>query len=143
MYKIRRPPGQNFFCSLNPSCHRTSKHNTQHDCCCFLPVAHGIPLITVNAIVCILGSNCRPHRACSYFLFSLAIADLIVTLVCTPLLWKSSAIEYSSTPTSAQRAWNLCLVFYPMFHVPHQSFIWSQSALIVSLPLCFLCGITS
>ena len=66
--------------------HRTSIHNTQHDCCCFLPMAHGIPLITVNAIVCVLGSNCRLHRACSYLLFSLAIADLIVTLVCTPLL---------------------------------------------------------
>ena len=66
--------------------HRTSIHNTQHDCCCFLPMAHGIPLITVKAIVCVLGSNCRLHRACSYLLFSLAIADLIVTLVCTPLL---------------------------------------------------------
>ena len=66
--------------------HRTSIHNTQRDCCCFLPMAHGIPLITVNAIVCVLGSNCRLHRACSYLLFSLAIADLIVTLVCTPLL---------------------------------------------------------
>ena len=66
--------------------HRTSIHNTQHDCCCFLPMAHGIPLITVNAIVCVLGSNCRLHRTCSYLLFSLAIADLIVTLVCTPLL---------------------------------------------------------
>ena len=66
--------------------HRTSIHNTQHDCCCFLPMAHGIPLITVNAIVCVLGSNCRLHRACSYLLFSLAIADLIVTLVYTPLL---------------------------------------------------------
>ena len=85
MYKIRRPPGQNLFCSLNPSCHRTSKHTTQHDCCCFLPMPHGIPLITVNAIVCVLGSNCRLHRASSYLLFSLAIADLIVTLVCTPL----------------------------------------------------------
>jgi len=142
MYQIRRPPGQNFFCSLSPSFHRTSTHNTQHDCCCFLPMAHGIPLITVNAIVCVLGSNCRLHRASNYLLFSLAIADLIVTLVCTPLLLEI-IIEHSSTSTSAQRAWNVRLAFYPMFHVPHQSFIWSQSALIVSLPLCFLCGIKS
>ena len=49
-------------------------------------MAHGIPLITVNAIVCVLGSNCRLHRASSYLLFGLAIADLIATLVCTPLL---------------------------------------------------------
>ena len=64
---------------------------------CFLPMAHGIALITINAIVCVLGSlgnflvclaiATNPHlrRASNYLLFSLAIADLIVTLVCEPL----------------------------------------------------------
>ena len=64
---------------------------------CFLPMAHGIALITINAIVCVLGSlgnllvclaiatNSRLRRASNYLLFSLAIADLIVTLVCEPL----------------------------------------------------------
>ena len=64
---------------------------------CFLPAALGIALITINAIVCVLGSlgnlllclaiptNSRLRRASNYLLFSLAIADLIVTLICEPL----------------------------------------------------------
>ena len=60
---------------------------------CFLPMAPGIALITINAIVCVLGSlgnllvclaiatNSRLRRASNYLLFSLAIADLIVTLI--------------------------------------------------------------
>ena len=67
---------------------------------CSLPMAHGIPLITVNAIVCVLGSlgnvlvclaiatNSRLRRASNYLLFSLAIADLIMTLICEPILLK-------------------------------------------------------
>ena len=67
---------------------------------CSLPMAHGIPLITVNAIVCVLGSlgnllvclaiatNSRLRRASNYLLFSLAIADLIMTLICHPILLK-------------------------------------------------------
>ena len=65
---------------------------------CSLPMAHGIPLITVNAIVCLLGSlgnllvclaiatNSRLRRASNYLLFSLAIADLIITLICEPIV---------------------------------------------------------
>ena len=64
---------------------------------CSLPMAHGIAPITINAIVCVLGSlgnlfvclaidtNSRLRRASNYLLFSLAIADLIVTLICEPL----------------------------------------------------------
>ena len=64
---------------------------------CSLPMAHGIPLILVNAIVCVLGSlgnvlvclaiatNSRLRRASNYLLFSLAVADLIVTLICEPI----------------------------------------------------------
>ena len=67
---------------------------------CSLPMAHGIPLILVNAIVCVLGSlgnvlvclaiatNSRLRRASNYLLFSLAIADLIMTLICEPILLK-------------------------------------------------------
>ena len=65
---------------------------------CSLPTAHGIPLIAINVIICVLGSlgnflvclaiatNSRLRRASNYLLFSLAIADLIVTLGCEPLL---------------------------------------------------------
>ena len=64
---------------------------------CSLPMAHGIPLILVNAIVCVLGSlgnllvclaiatNSRLRRASNYLLFSLAVADIIVTLICEPI----------------------------------------------------------
>ena len=64
---------------------------------CSLPMAHGIALITINAIVYVLGSlrnllvclaiatNSRLLRASNYLLFSLAIADLIVTLICEPI----------------------------------------------------------
>ena len=67
---------------------------------CSLPMAHGIPLILVNAIVCVLGSlgnllvclaiatNSRLRRASNYLLFSLAIADLIITLICEPIYLK-------------------------------------------------------
>ena len=60
-------------------------------------MAHGIPLITVNAIVCVLGSlgnllvclaiatNSRLRRASNYLLLSLAIADLIITLISEPV----------------------------------------------------------
>ena len=70
---------------------------------CSLPMAHGIPLILVNAIVCVLGSlgnllvclaiatNSRLRRASNYLLFSLAIADLIITIVCEPIV-----LEYIS-----------------------------------------------
>ena len=65
---------------------------------CSLPMAHGIALITVNAMVCILGSfgnllvcfaiATHPllRQTSNYLLSSLAIADLLVTLVCQPFL---------------------------------------------------------
>ena len=65
---------------------------------CSLPMAHGIALITVNAVVCILGSfgnllvcfaiATHPllRQTSNYLLLSLAIADLLVTLVCQPFL---------------------------------------------------------
>ena len=65
---------------------------------CFLPVAHGVALITANSIVGVCGTlgnlmvcvavvtNPRLRRSSNYLLFSLAIADLIVTMVCEPLV---------------------------------------------------------
>ena len=65
---------------------------------CSLPVADGIALITANAIVggcgtlgnllvCVaVVTNPRLRRSSNYLLFSLAIADLIVTMVCVPLV---------------------------------------------------------
>ena len=65
---------------------------------CSLPVTHSVALITNNALVCLLGTlgnlivcvaiatNPRLRRNSNFLLFSLAIADLIVTVVCEPLL---------------------------------------------------------
>ena len=65
---------------------------------CSLSVAHGITLISINSILCVLGTfgnilvcvavsiNLRLRRPSNFLLFSLAIADLIVTMVCEPLV---------------------------------------------------------
>lgn len=73
----------------------TSKLSTQG---CSLPLAHGIALISTNVAVTVLGTlgnllvcvavatNLRLRRSSNYLLFSLAIADLIVTAACEPLV---------------------------------------------------------
>jgi len=65
---------------------------------CSLPLAHGVALITVNSIVGVFGTlgnllvcvavitNPYLRRSSNYLLLSLAIADLIVTMVCEPLV---------------------------------------------------------
>ena len=65
---------------------------------CSLPLAHGVALITTNVVLAAVGTfgnllvcvavvtNPRLRRSLNYLLFSLAIADLIVTVVCEPLL---------------------------------------------------------
>ena len=65
---------------------------------CSLPLTHGVALIIVNSIVSVFGTlgnllvcvavvtNPRLRRSSNYLLFSLAIADLLVTMVCKPLV---------------------------------------------------------
>ena len=65
---------------------------------CNLPLPHGVALITVNSIVGVFGTignllvcvavviSPRLRRSSNYLLFSLAIADLIVTMLCEPVL---------------------------------------------------------
>ena len=66
---------------------------------CSLPVGHGIALMIVNSLAAVLGTfgnllvctavlyaNPRLRRCSNYLLVSLAIADLIVTMVCAPLV---------------------------------------------------------
>lgn len=83
---------------MNSSLENTRNLPSQTDCS--LPLAHGIALITANSMVCVFGTLgnlmvClavvtypRLRRSSNYLLFSLAIADLIVTMVCEPLLVK-------------------------------------------------------
>lgn len=58
---------------------------------------HGIALIASNAVVCVFGTpgsllvcvavatNPRLRRSSNYLLYSLAMADLMVTMICLPL----------------------------------------------------------
>ena len=81
---------------MNYSLENTRNSSSQDDC--FLPIAQGISLITTNAMICVVGTlgnlmvcmaiatNPRLRRSSNYLLFSLAIADLIVTMICEPLL---------------------------------------------------------
>ena len=75
---------------------------------CSLPLTHSIPLLTVNAIVGVLGStgnflvclaiatNSRQRRSSKYLLFSLATTNLIDTLICKPIVLDFiSLIEFS------------------------------------------------
>ena len=66
---------------------------------CSLPLAHGISLMAVNSVGAVVGTfgnflvctavlytSPRLRRCSNYLLVSLAIADLIVTMVCEPLI---------------------------------------------------------
>ena len=66
---------------------------------CSLPLAHGIGLMAVNSVGAVVGTfgnflvctavlytSPRLRRCSNYLLVSLAIADLIVTMVCEPLV---------------------------------------------------------
>ena len=65
---------------------------------CSLPVAHAVSLIIANSLIAVVGTfgnflvsgavlytSPRLRRCSNYLLVSLAIADLIVTMVCAPL----------------------------------------------------------
>lgn len=85
-------------CAMNYSVTNSSISNVNYSVeDCSFPVAHGIALMTTNAMVCVLGtignilvcvavvSNPRLRRSPNFLLFSLALADLIVTMICEPL----------------------------------------------------------
>ena len=65
---------------------------------CSLPVAHGVALMIANSFAAVVGifgnflvcaavlcTSSRLHRCSNYLLVSLAIADLIITMVCDTL----------------------------------------------------------
>ena len=66
---------------------------------CSLPLAHGFGLMAANSVAALVGTfgnflvcaavlytSLRLRRCSNYLLVSLAIADLIVTMVCEPLV---------------------------------------------------------
>ena len=88
MYKIRRPPGQNFFCSLSPSWVIEQAYTTHNMTVAvffqWLMAFHWSQSMPSFAFWDQIAVYTEP--AATFYIFSLAIADLIVTLVCTPLL---------------------------------------------------------
>ena len=116
---------------------------------CSLPMAHGIALITVNSMVCILGSfgnlllcfaiATHPllRRTSNYLLFSLAIADLLVTLVCEPVLLE---IFYNRTffhecKASLERPYRLIVNLSCSASVIHLASIRVDRFIAVAFPL--------
>ena len=97
---------------------------------CSLPLTHSILLLTVNAVVGVLGSlgnllvclaiatNSRLRRSSNYLLFSLAIADLIVTLICEPIILEfiSQLTFFHKCRTSAEE-----LVYHVLVSVSCQT----------------------
>jgi len=83
---------------MNYSVKNATVQHANHSNECSLSAAHGVALITTNAMVCVFGTFgnllvCvavatvpRLRKSPNYILFSLAIADLIVTMVCEPLV---------------------------------------------------------
>ena len=81
-------------CAMENTSNQISNLSTED---CPLPLSHGVALITVNSIVGMFGTlgnllvcvvvatNPRLRRASNFLLFSLAIADLIVTMMCEPV----------------------------------------------------------
>lgn len=76
--------------------HKNFTNNYSEDC--FLPMAHAIALISTNSLTAVLGTfgnflvivavltSPRLRRCSNFLLVSLAVADLIVTVACAPLL---------------------------------------------------------
>ena len=112
---------------------------------CSLPFAHGADLIAVNATVGLFGTlgnllvcvavatNPRLRRSSNFLLVSLAIADLIVTMVCEPIFL---VILVDRTFITAARGNKILFFLYsPISRLLFPSLIWLQSVLIVFSPL--------
>ena len=84
--------------SRNISKYKMNHSNISTDEDCFLPLGHGIALMMVNTLGAVIGTFgnilvcvavlTSPHlrRNSNFLLVSLAIADLVVTMVCEPLV---------------------------------------------------------
>ncbi|XP_078372797.1 adenosine receptor A2a-like [Oculina patagonica] len=116
---------------------------------CSLPVAHGIALITTNALVGVLGTlgnllvcvavvtNPRLRRFPNYLLFSLAIADLMITMVCEPLVVTILAKRtfQNACARSVERVYYYISNFSASSSVAHLSAISIDRLLAVVCPL--------
>ena len=116
---------------------------------CDLPQGHSIALITTNILVGLFGtvgnllvciavaSNARLRRSSNYLLFSLAIADLIVTMGCEPLLVVVlTKISYSNdSATNLENIYRILSILSCSASVVHMAAISVDRFLAVVFPL--------
>ena len=116
---------------------------------CSLPIDHGIALISTNAIVGVFGTfgnllvcvavatNPRLRRPSNFLLFSLAIADLLVTMVCEPFVVASLAKRtfQNLCAESVEFAYWEIINFSASASVVHMSVISVDRLLAVVWPL--------
>ena len=133
---------------MNYSLENTRNSSSEDDC--YLSIAHGISLITTNAMICVVGTlgnlmvcmavatNPRLRRSSNYLLFSLAIADLIVTMICEPLLLKifsKRTFFYDCTTRSLELPYQILTNISCSASVVHLAAISVDRFLAVCFPL--------
>ena len=116
---------------------------------CHLPLAHGVALITVNSIVGVFGTlgnllvcvvvatNPRLHRSSNYLLFSLAIADLIVTMLCEPVFvaYLGMTTFFNDCATNLNQAYRILTRLSCTASVVHMAAISVDRFIAVVYPL--------
>ena len=126
---------------------QTSNFSTED--CSSLPLAHGVALITVNSIVGVFGTlgnllvcvvvatNPRLHRSSNYLLFSLAIADLIVTMSCEPVFVAYLGVRtfFNGCATNLNQAYRILTRLSCTASVVHMAAISVDRFIAVVYPL--------
>lgn len=116
---------------------------------CSLPVAHSVLLIAVNVSVGFLGTlgnllvfaavatNPRLRRSSNYLLASLAIADLIVTMVCEPIFVAilSKIIFFQDCAAALQTPYIILSTLSSSASVTHMAAISVDRFIAVVFPL--------
>ena len=126
---------------------QTSNRLSTEDC--NLPLPHGVALITVNSIVGVSGTlgnllvcvvvatNPRLHRSSNYLLFSLAIADLIVTMLCEPVFvaYLGMTTFFNDCATNLNQAYRILTRLSCTASVVHMAAISVDRFIAVVYPL--------
>ncbi|XP_022779640.1 histamine H2 receptor-like [Stylophora pistillata] len=116
---------------------------------CFLPLSHGIALMVVDILIALFGTfgnflvciailtNPRLRRGSNIPLLSLAIADLIVTMTCEPLVVAivgKRTLQHECTPV-LERAYSLTANLSCSSSLMHLVAISTDRVLAVIIPL--------
>ena len=132
--------------SLEDSSNQTFNLRTEN---CSFPFAQGVALITVNSIVGVFGTlgnllvcvvvatNPRLHRSSNYLLFSLAIADLLVTMSCEPVFVAYLGVRtfFNGCATNLNQAYRILTRLSCTASVVHMAAISVDRFIAVVYPL--------